>query len=58
MDGFVGEAFLDDAGGPEAKGGLDAALAFDVAEVEVLARATKQRVWSGRILLHPASCHG
>ncbi len=37
LDGFIGEAFQDDAGGPDAEGGFDLALAFDVANVEAFA---------------------
>jgi len=46
LDRFIYEAFEDGAGGPEAEGGFDAALAIDVADVV-----------NGRLLWpHPSYC--
>jgi hypothetical protein len=63
LDAFVGEAFEDNASGPDADGGLDLALAFDVADVEAFAvplggNATPVESWARRVMrrLSAAPC--
>ena len=59
LDGLVGVALEDDADGPDAEGGFDFALAFDVA---MLSRSPRRLVgmprrlqsWAMRVKLMPA----
>jgi len=57
LDGFVGEALQDDAGGPSAKGGFDFALAFDVANIDAFAAALGGHATAVEVLGDAGECN-